>query len=71
MRSRWWLLLDGSAELPREIVGNKAHGINVMRHGLPVPRRRDYAGLTFNGRAFNVKVPAGHLTCGEPPGATA
>lgn len=32
------VLLDGSTKLPREILGNKAHGINVMRHyGLPVP----------------------------------
>jgi pyruvate,orthophosphate dikinase len=30
--------LDGSADLSREILGNKGHGINAMRrHGLPVP----------------------------------
>jgi pyruvate, orthophosphate dikinase len=32
------VLLDGSAGLPREILGNKGHGIDAMRrHGLPVP----------------------------------
>jgi len=32
------VLLDGSAQLPREVLGNKGYGINVMRrHGLPVP----------------------------------
>jgi pyruvate,orthophosphate dikinase len=31
-------LLDGSCRLPREALGNKAHGINLMRGlGLPVP----------------------------------
>ncbi|HZU48383.1 MAG TPA: pyruvate, phosphate dikinase, partial [Mycobacterium sp.] len=31
-------VLDGTAELPREALGNKGYGINVMRrHGLPVP----------------------------------
>lgn len=30
--------LDGSAQLPREVLGNKGYGINTMRgHGLPVP----------------------------------
>ncbi|MET0318945.1 MAG: pyruvate, phosphate dikinase, partial [Rhodococcus fascians] len=32
------VLLDGTAELPREILGNKGFGINAMRRqGLPVP----------------------------------
>jgi pyruvate,orthophosphate dikinase len=32
------VLLDGTCHLPREILGNKAHGINAMRReGLPVP----------------------------------
>ncbi|OBK96583.1 pyruvate, phosphate dikinase [Mycobacterium asiaticum] len=32
------LVLDGSADLPRELVGNKGYGINAMRaKGLPVP----------------------------------
>jgi pyruvate,orthophosphate dikinase len=32
------VLLDGSARLPREILGNKGYGIDAMRrHGLPVP----------------------------------
>jgi pyruvate,orthophosphate dikinase len=32
------VLLDGNANLPREILGNKGHGIDSMRrHGLPVP----------------------------------
>lgn len=32
------VLLDGSADLPREILGNKGFGINAMRRqGLPVP----------------------------------
>jgi pyruvate,orthophosphate dikinase len=32
------VLLDGTAQLPREILGNKGYGINAMRrHGLPVP----------------------------------
>ena len=32
------VVLDGSAELPREVLGNKGYGINMMRrHGLPVP----------------------------------
>ena len=31
-------LLDGTAGLPREILGNKGYGIDAMRrHGLPVP----------------------------------
>jgi pyruvate,orthophosphate dikinase len=31
-------VLDGTAKLPRETLGNKGYGINVMRrHGLPVP----------------------------------
>ncbi|MGQ0625254.1 MAG: pyruvate, phosphate dikinase [Sporichthyaceae bacterium] len=30
--------LDGTSELPREVLGNKAFGINAMRaHGIPVP----------------------------------
>lgn len=32
------VLLDGSAQLPRELLGNKGYGVNAMRrHGLPVP----------------------------------
>jgi pyruvate,orthophosphate dikinase len=32
------VLLDGTAGLPREILGNKGYGIDAMRrHGLPVP----------------------------------
>jgi pyruvate,orthophosphate dikinase len=32
------VLLDGSKDLPREVLGNKGYGINAMRrHGLPVP----------------------------------
>ncbi|WP_244268921.1 pyruvate, phosphate dikinase [Mycobacterium parascrofulaceum] len=32
------VLLDGTASHPRELLGNKGHGIEVMRrHGLPVP----------------------------------
>jgi pyruvate,orthophosphate dikinase len=32
------VLLDGNANRPREILGNKGHGIDVMRrHNLPVP----------------------------------
>ncbi len=32
------VLLDGTAALPREILGNKGYGINAMRReGLPVP----------------------------------
>ncbi|OBJ59388.1 pyruvate, phosphate dikinase [Mycobacterium sp. 1423905.2] len=32
------VLLDGQAHLPREILGNKGHGIDMMRrHDLPVP----------------------------------
>jgi pyruvate,orthophosphate dikinase len=32
------VLLDGSANLPRKILGNKGHGIDAMRrHKLPVP----------------------------------
>ncbi|MEZ0354190.1 pyruvate, phosphate dikinase [Mycobacterium sp. pR1184] len=32
------VLLNGDADHPREILGNKGHGIEVMRrHGLPVP----------------------------------
>jgi pyruvate, orthophosphate dikinase len=32
------VLLDGSATLPQDLVGNKGHGINAMRReGLPVP----------------------------------
>jgi pyruvate,orthophosphate dikinase len=34
----WVALLDGSCQLSREALGNKAHGINLMRGlGLPVP----------------------------------
>jgi len=32
------VLLDGGANRPREILGNKGHGVDTMRrHGLPVP----------------------------------
>jgi pyruvate,orthophosphate dikinase len=32
------VLLDGSSDLPRQILGNKGYGINMMqRNGLPVP----------------------------------
>ena len=32
------VLLDGNANRPREILGNKGHGIDAMRrHKLPVP----------------------------------
>ncbi|OBK49366.1 pyruvate, phosphate dikinase [Mycobacterium kubicae] len=32
------VLLDGQVQLPREILGNKGHGIDMMRrHNLPVP----------------------------------
>jgi pyruvate, orthophosphate dikinase len=36
--ARGVLALDGHANLPRELLGNKGHGIDAMhRHGLPVP----------------------------------
>lgn len=55
------VLLDGSAQLPRETLGNKGYGLNIMRrNGLPVPpafcitteicaQWRDDPGTTIDG----------------------